>query len=277
MLTQSGWNCLCNLVLIKGAGDLASGVAHRFYRAGFKVVMTEQKKPTVVRRTVSFAQAAFEGIMEVEGVSAQRLDNLEKMKEVIAEGHIPLLIDPDLEHLLHINPKVIIEATMAKRNTGVNKSHAPIVIALGPGYKAGEDVHAVIETARGHYLGKVIYSGEALPNTGVPGEVGGYTKERLLRAEANGIFEPRCSIGDSVKAGEVVAFTGEKPVKAKLDGIIRGLLYRGLYVKEGMKIGDVDPRAYKEHCFTISDKARAVAGGALEAVLYFSTGGMNKC
>ena len=269
----------CNLpqvVLIKGAGDLASGVAHRLHRCGFKIIMTEIEKPTVVRRTVSFAQAIFDKTMEVEGVLSERVNKVDECNRVWEEDKIPLLVDPPLECLPKISPGALIEATVTKKNTGVNKHKAPLVMALGPGYRAGEDaradVHAVVETARGHDLGKAIYSGEALPNTGIPGEIEGFTDERLLKATSSGIFHAMCSIGDKVKAGDVVAYIGSKPVKANLNGMIRGLLYRGLYVKEGMKVGDIDPRAERKHCFTVSDKARAIAGGVLEVLLSWSRG-----
>ena len=281
------------LILIRGGGDLASGVAYRLFRAGLKVVLVETQRPTVVRRTVSFAQAAYDDITEVEGITCQKVSyeettNLDttykdadavdldsvydnsiygEVYQVIDRGRIPLLIDPELKSLAGLKPDVLIEATMSKKNTGINKDMAKTVIALGPGYKAGEDVDCVIETARGHYLGRVIYEGEAEPNTGVPGNIDGYTTERLLRAPCKGEFRSKLIIGDIVKEGEIVGYVDDTPVEAGIDGMIRGLLQNGLRVKENMKLGDIDPRKNIDHCYTISDKALAVAGGALEAIL----------
>lgn len=257
-------------ILIKGAGDLASGVAHRLYMAGFNLLITEKEIPTVVRRTVSFARATREGKATVEGVTAVKASAVEEIVKIWDGGQIPLLVDPGLMCLRELAPEVLIEGTMAKKNTGIDKSCAPVVIALGPGYRAGKDAHAVVETARGHYLGKVIYRGEASPDTGVPGEVEGYAAERLLRAPVTGKFQACSSPGDPVEKGQTVALVEGIPVKTKVRGVLRGLLYNGLQVKEGMKVGDVDPRAKKEYCFTISDKSRAVAGGVLEAILRLS-------
>ena len=264
---------LPRVILIKGGGDLASGAAHRLYKAGFNLVVTEKEQPTVIRRPVSFAQAALAGKAEVEGVTAVRITSVDEIEPAWEKGLIPLLIDPELNGLPRIEPEVLVEGTMAKKNTGVNCDLASIVIALGPGYGAGKEVHAVVETARGHHLGRVIYNGEATPNTGIPGEIEGYSVERVLRAPKAGTFEPRCSIGELVEKGDTVACIEGEPVLAEIGGVVRGLLYEGLGVKEGMKVGDVDPRGNKELCFTISDKSRAVAGGVLEAVLHLSRGG----
>ncbi len=260
------------IVLIKGAGDLASGTAHRLYQAGMKVVMIEQEKPTLVRRTVSFAQAALDGQMQVEGITARRVDSPEETLKFLDRGEIPLLINPKLKYLSWLPFEVLVEGTVSKRNTGVTMKSAPVVVALGPGYCAGRDVHAVVETSRGHNLGKVIYRGEAIPNTGIPGNIGGYTVERLLRSPAEGVFETNCSIGDHVQEGDEVARVDGISIKAGISGIVRGLLYPGLTVFPGMKVGDIDPRAQRDYCFTISDKARSVAGGVLEAVLCLTCG-----
>ncbi len=271
------------LVLIKGAGDLATGVAHRLYRAGFKVVMTELEKPTVIRRPVSFARAVFEGEAEVEGVFARKLlgpdsgdENAEARADhftadlvfdLIDRGLVPVIVDPYLQSLPYLSPAVFIEGTISKKNSGVNLNYAPLVIALGPGFAAGRDVHAVVETRRGHYLGRVIYTGEALPDDGVPGLVGGYGKERLLRASATGVFKAQLDIGEMVAAREPVGQIGSFVVEAEISGVVRGLIQDGFAVERGMKIGDIDPRGKREYCFTISDKARAVGGGVLEAIL----------
>ena len=255
------------LAVIKGAGDLASGVAHRFFRAGLKVVMTEVPVPTTVRRTVAFSPAIYLGHAQVEGVTAIRAESARRAEEVIAQGAIPVLADPGGVVIRQLCPDVVVDAILAKRNTGTTMSDAPAVIALGPGFYAGKDCHAVVETKRGHYLGRVIYEGEAIPDTGIPGEVGGYTVQRLVRGTGSGPFEPLAAIGDRVHSGQLIARCGETPVFAAIDGVLRGLLQGGVPVFEGMKCGDIDPRCERDHCFTISDKARAVAGGALEAAL----------
>lgn len=261
------------MIAVKGAGDLASGVMHRLARAGFPVMATELAEPTVVRRTVSFAEAVLQDSMTIEGVTARRADSLVEIRAIIARGEIPVAVDPDGVMLHELHPPVLIEATLSKHNTGVSMNDAPIVIALGPGYEAGKDVHAVIETNRGHNLGRVYLEGCAEANTGVPGAIGGYTIERLLKAPVAGTFYGVRQIGDLAQEGETVAIIRtsdghDEPVVAAIRGIVRGLLRDSLHVNAGMKIGDIDPRAAREHCFTISDKSRAVGGGALEAILY---------
>ncbi len=262
------------LVAVKGAGDLASGVIHRLARAGFPVMTTELAHPTVVRRTVAFAEAVTLGAITVEGVTARLATSLEAIQAVLAEREVPVIVDPGGTMLKQLRPTVLVEATLSKYNSGVTMKDAPVVIALGPGYEAGKDVHAVIETNRGHNLGRVYLHGSAEPNTGVPGAIGGYTSERLLRAPRAGRLYSVRQIGDLVQAGEKVALVrsatnDEFPVTASISGIMRGLVRDGLDVTSGMKVGDIDPRAAREHCFIISDKSRAIAGGALEAILYF--------
>lgn len=255
------------LVLIKGAGDLATGVAHRLYMAGFPVVMTELAQPTVIRRTVSFAEAVYSKENTVEGLTG-KLATFDNWQEILKKGYIPVVVDPEAEMVKRIRPTVIVDAIMAKRNLGTSAQQAPVVIALGPGFTAPKDAHAVIETQRGHHLGRVIYEGSALPNTGIPGEIGGKSVERVLRAPAKGIFKSCAQIGDYVQEGQIVAYVADQPVKSLLTGYLRGLLHDGLEVHQGMKIGDVDPRAERSHCFTISDKARALGGAVLEAMLH---------
>ncbi len=260
-------------VVVKGAGDLATGVMHRLARAGFSVVATELPYPTVVRRTVSFAEAITAGHMTVEGITARRAESLSEIHSALALDHIPVIVDPNGQMLTQLAPTVLVEATLSKHNTGISIHDAPIVIALGPGYEAGVDAHAVIETNRGHNLGRVYLSGFAEPNTGVPGPIGGYTLERLLRAPCAGTLYATHHIGDLVQANETVALiktaSGESiPVISAISGVLRGLVSEGLPVFAGMKVGDVDPRASREHCFTISDKSRAIGGGVLEAILY---------
>lgn len=256
------------LVVIKGGGDLATGVVHRLHRAGMPVVVTELAQPTVIRRAVALASAVFEGQVEVEGLAAQLVESDEEIRAVLARGQVPVVVDPRGEVIARLRPTVVVDAIMAKRNTGTRISDAPIVIGLGPGFTAGVDVHAVIETNRGHHLGRVILSGSAEPHTGVPGTTAGFTVERVLRAPCGGIFTGVRRIGDLVEAGQAVASVAGEPVVANISGVLRGLLAGGLPVKAGLKVGDVDPRGAWEHCFTISDKARAIGGGVLEAILY---------
>jgi len=256
------------LVVIKGGGDLASGVIHRLHRAGMQVVVTELAQPTVIRRAVALASAVYERQVEVEGLVARLVESDEEIRTALAAGQVPVVVDPRAEVIARLRPVAVVDAIMAKRNTGTKITDAPIVIGLGPGFTVGVDVHAVIETNRGHNLGRVILSGSAEPDTGTPGPTMGYTIERMLRAPCEGTFTGQRRIGDLVEAGEVVASVAGQPVVAKIAGVLRGLLADGLPVKAGMKVGDVDPSGVREHCFTISDKARAIGGGVLEAVLY---------
>lgn len=255
------------LVLIKGAGDLASGVAHRLFRCGFTPVMTELQKPLVVRRTVAFAQAVYSGETTVEGVRAILCSSINDISSLLEKEIIPVVIDPHGELTRILKPDVLIDAVMAKRNTGSKITDAPVVIALGPGFTAGVDAHAVIETKRGHELGRVILDGTPQKDTGEPHPVEGCTYERLVKAPQGGIFISRCSIGEIVESGQVVGYIEDCKVQTQIKGLLRGLVADGCIVKEGMKIGDVDPRCKPEYCYTISDKARAVAGGVLEAML----------
>jgi xanthine dehydrogenase accessory factor len=261
------------LIAVKGAGDLATGVIHRLTRAGFKVIASELAQPTVLRRTVAFAEAVIHGYMTVEGITARHASTLDEVQRALARGDVPVVVDADGALVKAMHPTVLVEATLSKRNSGITINDAPIVIALGPGYEAGKDVHAVIETNRGHNLGRVYLQGSAEPNTGVPGMIGGYAAERLLRAPCAGLLYGLRQIGDQVQAGETVAIVKEgetaSPISTAIPGILRGLVRDELPVYAGMKVGDVDPRATRDHCFTISDKSRAVAGGVLEAVMYF--------
>jgi len=251
--------------LVKGAGDLATGVALRLLRSGFAVVMTELPRPTVIRRTVAFAEAVYAERVTVEGIEAVRAAPGDDLSDLLRRGAVPVVVDPEasVRHVLH--PALLVDAVIAKRNTGTRIDDAPAVVALGPGFRAGRDAHAVIETQRGHTLGRVIRDGEALADTGVPGEVGGFAAERVLRAPCAGSFRGLRQIGDRVARGDVVAGVDGEPVRSTLDGVLRGLLHTGLPVTPGYKVGDVDPRAAPEHCFLVSDKALSVAGGVLEA------------
>ncbi len=257
------------LVVVRGAGDLASGAIHRLHRAGFSVLATELPQPLALRRTVAFAEAVYTGSITIEGLTGVRVERCEEARTVLARGQVPVLIDPQGTLWPTLKPAALVDGTLAKRNVGIRLSDAQVVIALGPGFEAGVDAHAVIETNRGHNLGRVYLSGCAEANTGVPGEIGGYTAERLLRAPTDGPLIAQHAIGDTVSAGEVVATVADMPVTAAISGVLRGLVHEGLVVPKGMKIGDIDPRAKREHCFSISDKSRAIAGGVLEALLYF--------
>ena len=257
--------------LIRGAGDLASGIALRLWHSGFDVVMTEIEHPTSIRRTVSFSDAVVNGRTDVEDVSAQRAENITHARELLKRDILPVFVDPECDCRKELHPDVVIDAILAKRNLGTKITDAPIVIGVGPGFEAGVDCHAVVETMRGHTLGRVIYEGSALPNTNIPGRIGGFTGERVLRAPADGVFKGTRKIGDSVEAGEIVGYVGDQPMTCTIGGILRGLLADGAEVHKGMKAGDVDPRGNKDYCYTVSDKALAIAGGVLEAILHLYT------
>lgn len=259
---------LPKLIMIKGAGDLASGVAHRLWSCGFNVVMLELNKPLVVRTNVSFAAAVYKQTVHVESVKAILCEDKEQASNAITDRAIPVLIDPEAKALGLFKPAVLVDAIMAKGNRLTRIDDAELVIGLGPGFSAGVDAHAVIETKRGHELGKVIYSGQAAEDTKEPGKIEGYGRERLLRAPQAGIFEPHKQIGDLVKKGDHVASVDGNKIYAQIDGLIRGMLYEGLEVNEGTKVGDIDPRGASINYETISDKARAIGGGVLEAILH---------
>lgn len=255
-------------IVIRGGGDIATGVAWRLHKAGFPVFVLEVARPLAVRRKVCFCEAVWDGTAEVEGVRARRAESPEEAGSVHAGGEVPVLVDPDLEGLPALKADVIVDATLAKKNLGVTMDLAPLVIGLGPGFTAGVDVHKVVETKRGHNLGRVISKGTAVPNTGVPGNIGGYTTERVLRAPADGVFHTSVELGALVVSGQVVAEVEGQAVRAKIEGMVRGLIRPGITVSRGMKVGDVDPRGKDAFLDTISDKALAVAGGVLEAVLH---------
>jgi xanthine dehydrogenase accessory factor len=258
------------LTLIRGAGDLASGIALRLYRSGMQVVMTDLPKPLAIRRTVAFSEAIVHGKTEVEGVRAERAETAKQAMELVRAGKIAVLADPELDEARKVHPDVIVDAILAKKNTGTTIDDAPVVIGVGPGFTAGEDCHAVVETMRGHTLGRTIYRGSALPNTNIPGLIGGFAGERVLRAPKDGVFTPEREIGDTVRTGECVGFVDGAEVLSTLDGVLRGLIAEGTQVFAGLKIGDVDPRSEKDYCFTASDKALAIGGGVLEAILHLT-------
>ncbi len=256
-----------DLVLIKGAGDLASGIAWRLVRCGFRVMMTELPHPLAIRRQVAFAEAVFDGETVVEGITARLVPDLQGAGRLVEQCVIPVLIDPAAQRLAELRPATLVDAIVAKQNLGTRITDAPLVIALGPGFLAGTDCHAVIETKRGHGLGRVLWSGSAAPNTGIPGTITGRPAGRVLRAPASGHVIAHVAIGDRVRAGEPVAEVAGHVITAPFDGVVRGLLHPAVEAWPGLKIGDVDPRGNPAHSLTISDKALAIAGGVLEAVL----------
>lgn len=260
------------LVVIKGAGDLATGTAHRLFRCGFRVVMLEKAGPAAIRRPVCFAQAVFSGIHTVEGVTSELSAEPERAEEAAKSGRVPVIIDPLWLSVRQLRPDVVVDAVMAKRNLGTVIDEAPVVIGLGPGFTAGADVHAVVETCRGHDLGRVILSGSAAPNTGAPGEIGGYSGERVVRSPGKGILISFREIGDPVEKGEIIGAVGGRNLVAPLSGVLRGMLKSGLEAVEGMKVGDIDLRCLRDSCFSISDKSRVVAGGVVKAIMRLTVG-----
>ncbi len=256
------------IIAVKGAGEMASAVAWRLYMANFKkIVMLEADHPLAVRREVSFCEAVHEGQKEVENVTSVLAKTAGDVPGCWQNHHIAVVVDPDWKALDAIRPDVVVDAILAKKNLGTHTDEASLVIGLGPGFSAGDDVHLVVETNRGHNLGRIITAGPAEPNTGVPGTIAGVTGQRVLRAPADGQFLTKRCIGEQVKAGEMIGSVGGAPVRALIGGVIRGLIRPGNRVSQGLKIGDVDPRGQKRNCYTISDKARAVGGGVLEAIL----------
>lgn len=255
------------LVLVKGAGDLATGIVHRLRMSDFKVLMTEIEKPTVVRHEVAFATAVLKKKTKVEDMEVKLCTSLEEIDRALEEDGLALVVDPKAYIREELRPQVVVDAIIAKRNLGTSLDDADIVIGVGPGFEAGRDVDYVVETKRGHYLGKVLDQGQAIKNTSSPGAVEGFTRERIIRSPKAGLFRPHAKIGDLVKKGDIVAYLDDEPILAKLDGVVRGMLLGEMEVRENFKCGDIDPRAVVDHCFTISDKARAVGGGVLEAIM----------
>ena len=258
------------ITVVKGGGDLGTGAVYRLHRAGLRVLVTELPAPLVIRRRVALAAAIYQGAIEVQGMVGRRVEGDQEITAAWQKGEVPVVVDARAAVVSRLCPTVLVDAVMAKKNTGTRLDDAPIVVALGPGFVAGRDAHAVIETQRGHNLGRALYQGAPAPDSGRPGSTQGVTSKRLLRAPAAGYFDTSCQIGDRVQAGQVVARVGGAPVCAAIDGVVRGLLADGLHAEAGLKVGDVDPRGVVEHCFSISDKALAVGGGVLEAVLFLA-------
>lgn len=254
------------IVVVKGAGDLGTGVAYRLWKCGFRVLCTDLPQPLVIRRTVAFASALYDGRITVEGVQCERVFYADEAIYLWQRETLPVVADPVGRVVESLRPEIVVDAIMAKRNTGTTILDAPCVVALGPGFTAGQDCHAVIETQRGHDLGRVIWAGSTAANTGVPGKVGGEDARRAVRAPRDGVFYGRRAIGDQVKEGDVIAQVEDAPIHATLSGVLRGLLHDNVSVKVGLKVADIDPRGDPRYCYSISDKALAVAGGVLEAV-----------
>jgi xanthine dehydrogenase accessory factor len=256
------------VIAIKGAGEMASAVAWRLYVANLRsIFMMETAMPLAVRREVSFCEAVHRGSKTVEGVEAVKAGTAEDIPRMWRLGKVAVIVDPEWRTLNQIKPDVVVDAILAKQNLGTRKDDAPLVIGLGPGFVAGGDVHLVIETNRGHHLGRLIFSGSAEPDTGIPAPVGGVAAARVLRAPAAGEFQSSRNIGEAVRQGEVIGRVGETEVTAGIDGVLRGLMRTPTRVPKGIKLGDIDPRGEAGFCCTISDKARAVAGSVLEAIL----------
>lgn len=262
-----------HLIIVRGGGDLATGTIYKLYKSGFSVLVLEIAKPSAIRRNVAFSEAVYQGTQQVEDVTCILAKSLDEAKTLLKEGKLVILVDPEGLSIKELKPFSVVDGILAKKNLGTNKDMAPVTVALGPGFIAGKDVDAVIETKRGHNLGRVLLHGSAAPNTGVPGIINGYGKERVIHSPADGILKNIAKITDTVSKDETIAIVetknGPVPVKASLDGLLRGLIRNGYPVTKGFKIADIDPRAEEyNNCFTISDKARCIAGGVLEAVLF---------
>ena len=275
------------LIICRGGGDLATGIVHRLFRAGFPVLVLETDSPAAIRRQVSFSEAVYDRMATVEGVTAERIASADRasVDHVLEAGRVPLLVDPEGNSIAQLKPDIVVDAIIAKKNLGTAKEMAPLVIGVGPGFTAGEDVDLVVESMRGHNLARIFTTGSALPNTGIPGNIGGFTKERVLHAEADGYMKNIRQIGDIVEKGEEIARIYEKmteegifsgsyvSVEASISGIIRGLIREGYHFQKGFKIADIDPRESElANCFTISDKARSIGGSVLEAVCGYVNG-----
>ena len=262
-----------DLIIIRGGGDLATGTIHKLYKCGFSVLVLEVRNPSAIRRNVAFSEAVYDGQHTVEAVTCYRADSIAHAKSLLCEGKLTVLVDPEGTAISELQPIAVVDAILAKKNLGTTKDMAPITVALGPGFEAGVDADAVIETNRGHNLGRVLWSGCAEPNTGIPGIIGGFGKERVLYSPVAGVLRNICKITDTVHKGDIIAEVehehGRTPIPATLDGLLRGLIRDGHPVSKGFKIADIDPRLDEyQNCFTISDKSRCIAGGVVEAILH---------
>lgn len=270
-----------DLIIVRGGGDLATGTIAKLYRCGFSVLILEIEHPSAIRRNVAFSEAVYQGKQTVEDITCVLAKSLKEAKEMLEKGMLVLLVDPEGNSISQLQPLAVVDGILAKKNLGTHRQMAPITIGLGPGFEAGKDVDAVIETMRGHHLGRVLYQGSAIANTGVPGVIAGYAKERVIHSPGTGIIKNVKKITDVVEQGEVIAWIEPQrkqmddpveeriPVKATIPGILRGLIREDYPVTKGFKIADIDPRIQEyENCFTISDKARCIAGGVVEALFY---------
>lgn len=262
-----------NLIIVRGGGDLATGTIYKLRQCGFPVLVLETGCPSAIRRNVAFSEAVYQGSQSVEGMTCLLAKTPAEAEKLLSAGKLPMLVDPEGACISALRPLAVVDGILAKKNLGTHRGMAPITVALGPGFTAGEDVDAVVETKRGHNLGKVIYSGAAAPDTGIPGIIGGFGKERVIHSPAAGVLRNVSRITDRVTKGQTIAVVeteqGEIPVQATMDGLLRGLIRDGFIVKEGFKMADIDPRIGEyDNCFTISDKARCIAGGVVEAILH---------
>ena len=256
-------------VVIRGGGDLATGVAEVLYQSGFKILILDIEKPSSIRRSVCFSEAIYDGVTKVENIICKKVENENDIEKCWNEKIIPIMVDEKGEIIKKIKPDVVVDSIIAKKNLGTTKEMAPITIALGDGFEAGKDVDIVVETMRGHNLGRVITSGRAMKNTGIPGEIKGVSKDRVIYSLANGIFSSVKKIGDTVQKDEIIGYVGDVEIRGKISGVLRGIIREGYEVTENMKIGDIDPRIEeKNNCFTISDKARSLGGAVLRAIMF---------
>lgn len=258
------------IIAVRGGGDLATGTIHSLVSCGFKVIVLEIPRPTAIRRYAAFCEAMFNGQTAVENMVAKKVSTMAEVHQCWHLKEVPMVEDPDGLWIDRLKPQIVVDAILAKKNMGTYKDMAPLVIGLGPGFTAGDDVHVVVETMRGHQLGRIITKGMAIPNTGIPGVIAGVGKERVIHSPAAGVMKNVAQITDIVKKGDIIAYIDETPVYATLDGVLRGLLRDGFEIPKGFKIADIDPRISEQgNCFTISDKARTIAGGVLQAVLMY--------
>lgn len=258
-----------NLVVVRGGGDIATGTIYKLARCGFHVLVLEIEHPSAIRRNVAYSEAVYDGYKEVEGIECVLIHSLNELESVFKHNKIAMMVDPKGSSIDILKPEIVIDAILAKKNMGTSRNMAPITIGLGPGFFAGKDVHVVVETMRGHNLGRLIYQGHALPNTGVPGNIKGYSKERVIHSPCAGVCHNVKKITDIVEKGEIIAYIDKTPVYASMSGLLRGLIQDGYNVTSGFKMADIDPRVDEyQNCFTISDKARCIGGGVLEAILH---------
>ncbi len=256
-------------VVIRGGGDLATGVAEVLYQSGFKILILDIEKPSSIRRSVCFSEAIYDGVVKVENIICKKVGNENEIEKCWSEKIIPIMVDEKGEIIKKIKPDVVVDSIIAKKNLGTTKEMAPITVALGDGFEAGKDVDIVIETMRGHNLGRIITSGRAMKNTGIPGEIKGVSKDRVIYSKANGRFSSVKKIGDTVQKDEIIGYVGDVEIRGKISGVLRGIIREGYEVTENMKIGDIDPRTEeKNNCFTISDKARSLGGAVLRAIMF---------